>query len=317
MPDGDASHGSYIVAQLPDALEVGLDYGTVQLLTEDEHRRVADSPFVFMVDGRDGADDAVVMLSPSDFPCAVSDATARAHAAAQMLEGPTRARVVLPLMEGWHAGRSFAVYTRLAEQSGNRVLRLFQRRMLERYVTAWLKAVATQTVRACGTPAQTVRQFNKPLEHLEAETEMPAAIREHAAQCLARVGAGDIALLACLQHGDLWNRNVLLDPRGNGARNAAAGRFKIIDWGGAKPEGYPVSDVVRYVLSSVRGRRRAATLVRGYAAQVGLSPFEAGLHCMASQGAIGLDPGEFPKARQVALCTKVFGFLSDFGFADA
>lgn len=275
---------------------------------------VADSSYIFFIDGKNREHDITLILSNKDFPETVRNACILATSIYQRLELEEQRHVVIPLLEGWYDGRSYAVFPRLEGFSNSRALRFAQKRFVKPKVAEWLANVTIQTKNYCNGPDETSRAFIEPFEYLASDIKLSLAIRKFAETYLSIDIRKKFQLFTSVHHGDFWSGNILAKRGSVPGFGFLSGEFRIIDWGTARLDGYPCIDIIRFATSLSRKTNTAGQFVHQYANATAISREEVGIYAMASLGRLGLELDQFPKPRFLAMTEWVFDFLGENGF---
>lgn len=272
---------------------------------------VVDATLALLIDGHRARDHSVLLVSNPQFPNAISEAVSHAKSVAERLNPDTASHVMLPRCTGRHEGQSYALYSRLTPMSDNRLLRLVQKNVAAPRVARWLQDVALQSRQTALTPERVETVFRAPLNSLQEEPELPDTLRRFAGGALDRIEQDNSHLFTIIEHADFWYGNALFDPA---LIPGVTGTFRVIDWGGARLDGYAGIDLLRYCRSCFRpGARQTRHLMSGYLAALDIPQQEAGLHPMAALGRLGLNLDQFPKARYIALAQDIFALLTENG----
>lgn len=253
-----------------------------------------DSMEIFHVRAGPASPPVALMVSPVAAPFAAEEAARRARAAAQVL-GPSLARrVPLPLATGEVAGRSYAMLPLLQPLARSRVGWWTQRARVLPVVLAWLHDVLVQTAQPVPTGARTEKYF-RPLQAMADAADAGAEIRDAAAQALDRLQRHRWEPCTSLMHGDLWLGNLMMREAIPGATRLAD-RLAIIDWAGARIDGYPLFDLLRTADSlHLRARRLRQELLR-HCGMLQCELHDCRGYALAAAGAIALQPGHFARA---------------------
>lgn len=279
----------------------------------DGKEKVADATLAVTLEHASGGED-VLLVSNADFPDAVAEAVAMIDAVAEAMTVATAARLLRPSADGRMEGRSYALFPRLATLSEAGLGGRIEKRLVAPHVTAWLDRVAQETRRAC-PPGDRAALFETPLGAVVAEDDFSAPLRR-----LAERHLNDLPddLFTIVEHTDFWTGNVLLAPGSPALLAAARGDFRVIDWRGAKLEGYPFGDLLRFCMSAYhRGARRPRDVIARQARALGVSPGRVALYVLVGIGRGGLARGAFPKPRYLALGERLHAYLARHGFTEA
>lgn len=274
---------------------------------------VADATLAAALTLPDGAA-RVLLVSNARFPDAVAEAVAKIGSLRARLSPGVAARLLEPLAEGRRDGRSYALFPMLAPIAEGGLRGRLEKTLVAPAVVGWLARLAEETRAPC-PPAARAALFEAPLACVADEAGHPEPLRRAAERHL---GALPERLVTVAEHGDFWTGNVLLAPAPVPLLAAARGAFAVIDWRGARLEGYPFADLLRFCMSSgdalsLRPRRAFAAQAR----RLGMGAGEVPLYVLAAIGRGGLDPGEFPRDRRLALARRMHAFLVGHGIAEA
>lgn len=285
-----------------------LPLGAITVLPQP-HDQVADSGIKALV-ARAGSSDPLglmVVSSPVD-----PGATERAVSVARNVRarlGPDIGSVVLePLASGSVAERSFVLWPFHRQLSTSRAAKLVHGVRLYPRVLRWLFDVARHTAQVVPEPARE-RMYGATLRAIASEREFPAKMRAAAEIALGALGAKTWVPRSVLEHNDLWSGNILLPHAGSDPEQHPRGMI-VIDWEGARFEGYPALDLVRFAMSVNLPRpwlRLELAKLRGLL-QCELSELLS--YTLAALGAMGQDLGYFPVERYRALAVEAFDTLS-------
>lgn len=204
---------------------------------------LADSTEIFMV--RDASENprAVVVLSPQGAPDMVDRATSRARAVAAVVGPDLARRILLPTLSGKLEGRSYAVMPYCERLSTIRPVWWLQRLKVRSVVLNWLQEVARSSLRSV-SDSKVALMYERPLELLAAEERCSVELRSAAKAALSRLSSGALRPLQVAMHGDIWTGNIMVRGRGPDATRFDD-RVTLIDWAGARSDGYPLYDLVR------------------------------------------------------------------------
>jgi hypothetical protein len=278
--------------------------------------RVIDSPSVFTIDGVTSSDDCVLVVSNARFPDFAGNAAERS-ATAKALAGERLGKHICSALDwGYLDGVSFAVYPRLVGFSRHKVVNRLQAMQSRSAILAWLGELQSRTSREIDRASDIDRHFLTPMQRLVADKDLDPRLRAAVALCVKDVKNGRRRTALCLEHGDFWIGNVMLEPREGWAGSLPAGRFQIIDWAGSKPEGHHASDALRFALSAFGAGKRSARLMRAYCRATALAPQDVPVHVFSSMGTLHANLNAFPKERFNMLAARLFGFLDGHGFLD-
>lgn len=278
--------------------------------------RLADATSVYLIDGTAAKHDSLLIVSGEDYSASVKESSSAALRARTLLGDPLGQMVCVPSLADIWQGRSFAVYPRLEGFSRNRVLRLAQKRRVAPAVVDWLDGVVRQTGTDHSTPADLERRFHDPLQCLIDDDTLPLAVRSAARASLSAVEAGRVRTVTCLQHGDFWTGNIMFERFPVAGLGPVLRRFKVIDWGGSRADGYAGIDLLRFLLSAFTPGAQAARWLTQYGTRAGLNQASISAGCLSALGRLSRELNQFPRANFVALASAVVDFLARCGALD-
>lgn len=280
----------------------------VALLTKEAVADSAeDAPSRTCIRDKQGRAVAVMAVSSRVDPEQVARSLANAKGAREML-GPDLGSVILePIAEGSYEGLTYALWQWRRSLSGSRIMAFLQKRRARKRVLAWLREVTAVTCRPVAED-QLEPAYRRPLEALARDEAMSEGLRGAAATGLRRLADGSWQPCFVLEHGDFWLGNVLY-PRLRFNREGHTRGFVLIDWAGARLQGYPFYDLLRLALSS--GLRPAQLRKEAllHCASLGCEPGDAFSYLVAGLGASGLDLGHFPPDRYHAIAETAYRTL--------
>lgn len=269
------------------------------------HDDVADSgtKAVVFTHGSDQALGLLVVSSPID-PFATERAVEVTRGARSLL-GPDAGSVVLePLSSGRVGGRAYVLWPFHRVLNSSRAANLLRRVGLYPKVLRWLRDVTAQTARPVPAEQRNVL-YGATLLSIADEAHFPTHMRDAAGRGLLRLKGLHWQPFTAFEHNDLWIGNVLM-PRDRDAAQRHPRGFIVIDWEGARFEGYPVLDLVRFALSSRMPKRwlhrellRMRDLLR-----CELSDMPS--YVLAALGAMGQNLGYFPAERFRVLAIEAY-----------
>jgi hypothetical protein len=204
---------------------------------------LVDSTEVFMVRDASEKPRAVVVLSPQAAPEMVDRATARARDVAGVV-GPVLARrILLPTLSGKLEGRTYAVMPYCERLSSLRPVWWMQRAKVRSVLSDWLHQVTESSLRAV-SDSQVASLYEKPLALLASTAGCSDGLRRAAERASHRLSSGELRPMQVAMHGDVWSGNILVRGRSKD-QPRFEDRLTLIDWAGARTDGYPLYDLVR------------------------------------------------------------------------
>ncbi|MEW6302592.1 MAG: hypothetical protein AB1705_03920 [Verrucomicrobiota bacterium] len=245
---------------------------------------------------------AMLICSPAVQPDHAERAVARARLTREVL-GAELGRVVLqPLATGWHEGLSYALWPYRIPLSNRRGVWRLQRMRLRPCLLEWLREATRHTVREV-FPSAVDDHFVAPLQSLRDDAQFSAPLREHAAQAVHRLHNGAWKPVHVFEHNDLWKDNILLNAPvlQSLVSTPPDGLFSIIDWWGAKAEGYGIYDLIHLAESLRLSRTQLAREVDAHCRILGCELADARGYLLAALGWLRLNLEGFPMERFLAL----------------
>lgn len=304
-----------IVGSVSEALGNTLNVSSLRTIARPDGKEdVKDATLAFFVDGKARVDDIVLLLSNPVFPDTVMEDVDKASAIRELLDPEIAQHINRPQKVGTYGQQSYAVYARLDTVSDNKFIRIPQRHRVAPDIVSWSARLAAQTrISRKGTP-DFAGYFIDPLQSILEDSDAPEDFRALAGQCLDFVSSADRDFFTTVEHGDFWIGNVLFERKMFSGLSPILGDFFVIDWRGARLDGYPCKDVVRFCRSLYGAESpRSGALVKSYREALGLCPFEMGLYCILSLGRLGANLEFFPRPRYYALVQETILFLRAHG----
>lgn len=219
---------------------------------------------------------------------------------AQAALGERVGRVVpRPLFHGHVDGLSLAVFPYYQSVKNKVLLGRLQLLRIREPLLRWLREVIELTSRA---PADDhgVSAFREPLERIAADSRLSEAVRDRANRALARLNHGDWRPRHVLAHNDLWKGNILLTAQAD----CPAYGFKVVDWAGARLNGFGIYDLIRIDESLVLSTRRLGRELSAHCDLLDCDVVDAWGHLLAALGHLSAHLNHFPDAAFVALAQR-------------
>ena len=309
----DANVGE-IAQQVARALGDTLVLSTRRWITQPPgDGAVRDATLALYIDGKQGADDVVLLISNPAFPGAVGDDVAQAREIAEQASPDIARHIIAPAATGRFEGQRWAAFARLSPVSTNRAVRVMQKARAAQRILPWLVGLAQDTRDLRAAPSAYEAHFIAPLTTLAEDPDLSDALRHMAQTCRAKVEAQRPALFTVAQHGDFWIGNIMFARRRWPDHNPALGDFRVIDWRGARTDGYPGTDAIRFFSSLYRPNSpKPHTYLRQYQTQLEISDWDMMLYGMLGLGQLGQALDQFPKENYRLLCEETFSFLKAY-----
>jgi hypothetical protein len=280
----------------------------VSLLTKEAVADSAeDAPSRTCIRDKQGRMVAVMAVSSRVDPEQVARSLANAKGAREMLGSDLGNVILEPIAEGTYEGLTFALWPWRRSLSSNRIMAFLQKRRARKRVLAWLREATAVTCRRVSED-ELEAGYRRPLRALAGDEAMPEGLRRAADTGLRRLEDGTWRPYFVLEHGDFWLGNVLY-PRGLWSRGTHARGFVLIDWAGARLQGYPFYDLLRLALSSGLAPAHLRKEALLHCASLGCEPVDAFAYLAAGLGASGLDLGHFPLDRYHAIAETAYRTL--------
>ena len=232
-----------------------------------------------------------VMLSSTVSPLMVKRAIERQREARLHLLEAAAEPIELPFVEGLFSGRSYGVWLRRQPLSGNRIRLRLEKLLLVPRVYRWLGDVISQTVTSADSSKLAVN-----LQKLQTIPALPTFIKATAGTASQGFLSGKIPAIQILQHGDVWLGNILKAPSKCG--------FIIIDWAGAKMDGAPFFDLVKFAISSGASKSKLGHEVAVHSRMLGCKVEDAPAYVLSGLAALHTELEYFPEDRFIDLCVK-------------
>ncbi|MCB1339078.1 MAG: phosphotransferase [Maritimibacter sp.] len=299
-----------IAARVAEDLQGKIDLTTLRWTREPGKRDVEDQTYSVYIDGHDPRDGVVLLVSNPDFPNAVRDGVVQASAVSGLLSPETAGHVITPCDSGQWGEQTWAAFPKFTPMSDSRLIGYAQKIRFAPRVADWLAEVARETRKEHAAPAKYGELFIAPLRYLCDADDLSPALRAAACGYLDYVAEIQPRLFTVVEHTDLWLGNMFF-ARGAGQRwPRLMGDFYVVDWRGARTDGYPAADLLRYCQSIfLHGGSRPGMLLRDYGRHLGIDAFEMGLYVLLSIGRLGMNLDQFPRAKYIELSSDLFEFM--------
>jgi hypothetical protein len=281
-----------------------LKVGAIRLLPRP-HDEVPDSGIkaIISLAGSDEPLGLLVVSSAVD-PLATDRAVTLTQGARTRL-GPDLGSVVLePLVTGRVGERAYVMWPFHRVLHPSRIANLARRVGLYPRVLRWLIDVTRQTLQPVPESAR-APLYGATLLTIAQENHFPRDMRDASSHALERLTSQAWQPWYALEHNDLWIGNLLV-PRGNEAARKHVRGFIVIDWEGARFEGYPVLDLVRFALSSRLPQSWLRNEVTRLRDVLQCDPSDMRGYTLAALGAMGQNLGYFPLDRFRQLAHEAF-----------
>lgn len=272
--------------------------------------QVADAALIFKIKGINGKDDAVFIVSNSDFPDFVQLAAKKAEKISTLVSAEVSSAILHPKFSGSIGKQSFSVYPMLLPISQNRLICAAQKYSIKKSVYKWIADLCISSQRSITSIDDMNEFYIKPLSYICEESQFSDAFRKAAERTMSSIKTKQFIPICCIQHGDFWLGNILLN-RDWPKVNAYGNKFSVIDWGGANINGYPFIDLLRYTTSSTRSRPALFRNLQDYSRYCSIPPDKVIDYVCAGIGWLGLNRNEFPFDRYIHLGEKLFSTASD------
>lgn len=271
---------------------------------------VADDTTKLLVRNEAGQPVAVILVASKVEPDLVEKGMDNARVIKQML-GPQLGQVILdPKATGWLHGRSYTVLPYCKPLESGPFIRRWHNFTLRPLAIEWLTQVTQATARE-PTAEELHKNFIAPLEKLAAMDGMAAEIKEAAKITLERIESSAWKPRHVLMHSDLWRGNILFsDPENRGVERFA--RLVIIDWPGAKTDGYGFYDLVRLSLSMNLPKIFLSVHIKNHCEILQCQPMDARSHLLAALAHLGQNLNHFPMENYCKLALTCFQFLNPY-----
>lgn len=267
-----------------------------------------DSSSIFIVG--DKSPSAILAISPEEFPDLVSAEHEKTSRMRAVLGPELGSPVVVPMVQGFLSGRSYALLPRKTPLSDSRIGWLIQRRSLKSHLTRWLREInATTTTRQASFDL-----YRGSLEHLCGVTGLSEGIRSVSRRALDRLLAGDFVPRSTPMHNDLWKGNILL-PSSDDDQHKKAFPFFVIDWRGSRIDGFPLFDLVRLAMSLKFSARELRQELMHTCQSLGCEFSDAPYFVATALGEIASRRDQFPVQAFLGMAEHCFAELRSAGSA--
>lgn len=294
-------YGRYIIEQENRVSGNKYDVNSVSLLSHTAPGvQVRDSGVVFLVDGVNTDDDAVLTVANEQFPASVSESVKKIDSLVAKLDPGLGRHILQPSSSGKYNQVSYALWSRHRPISGNRILRRIQVISVHGKLVNWISDIGGMSRRPVETQQQLEQQHLEPLRFLIDQASFPDKIKRLAEATLQSITAGIFRPFSVIQHGDFWYGNILLDKSWPCSLRSAI-PFLVIDWRGANLSGYPFIDMLRYLESIGTDSNGVTRHILEYGSNCNLSPADILHYTCSYAGHLGLNRDEFPFERYLRL----------------
>jgi hypothetical protein len=243
-----------------------------------------------------GGSEGFLIVSGDGNPALV-DRAVRNIETARRLSGPAGRAILPPVLQGEVDGRTFAVWERQTPLPDGRLGKLVIRWFYAAEILDWGLALCANSAR----PAADIEaQYVTPLMAVRDDPDWPDDMRRDAAAGIERIGPW--RPLQCVQHGDFWTGNVLRAPDGG---------LSVIDWAGAKIDGYPVIDMTRMLRSLDCSRKVARRYMDALCGTLSCDRGDLVSYALAGIGDLGGRLEHFPVDRYRKKGIAVHRFLAE------
>ncbi len=300
-----------IVERISKCLGNTLEPSTTLSITRPEGKgRVKDATLAFYVDGKKSENDVVVLISNTLYPEAVHFNVSQAHEIARRVSPQVSLHIQKPIAKGKIGERTYAAFSRLSPISEYRIVRATQKYRAASRTLPWIVGLAKETMLYRDTPKEFERYFLEPLVSLRDSENVSDKVRIRAAEYLEIVRKKEMRWFTAVQHGDFWIGNVMFERRAFTNINPALGDFSVIDWGGARLDGYPCFDWMRLCRSLFGyGASKNKKFVASYTDSLGISALEFEIYCFLALGKLGAELDQFPMERYIGACDRTLAYI--------
>jgi hypothetical protein len=269
---------------------------TVALMPIPSDTTVTDSTSKYIVSTKNG--ELVLIVSSEASPLLVKRGADRQRQFRAALPTIVARPIEAPIFEGFYGNKSYAVWVRRRPISSHGVQAKLEKALIAPRVYQWLSDLTVHT-----TLHTDPLRFIHNLRRLQSVSGLPEPIG--LAASIAGVGfrSGEIPPVHVGQHGDLWLGNILRTPTRAG--------FTIIDWAGARLDGVPFFDLVRFALSVRASMSRLRREIFNHSRIVGCSPDHAVAYILSGLGALHRELEYFPESAFLILTRQKFDVLNN------
>ena len=205
--------------------------------------------------------------------------------------------ILSPILCGKIDGRSFAIWERHRPLLSGKGSKRFNRYFYGPRIIDWAYLLCAHSLK----PAANVpKQFVVPLQAVRDEAAFPKDMRQQAGRALDRLD--EWRPLQCIQHGDFWEGNVL--------RSRQDGGLFVIDWAGARENGYPVVDILQMLMSIGCSRRAKDRQIERLCGTLACSRDDLTSYTLAALGYLGANLEYFPVEKYYQISVSVFRYIS-------
>ncbi len=275
--------------------------------------QVKDSTSIFKINGREPRDDSILTLSNNHFPESVYEAIEKVEMITSIVGPRLSNNILRPSSTGIFRNRSYAFWPIKKIISNNKINRKIQIQSVHSQVFQWFCDMSSISRLAINSDVNLSRQYIDPLIFLVDKKYIPKSIKTIANVTLRALDTNNFVPVSVAQHGDLWHGNILLEKTWPYSLCSPV-PFFIIDWGGANVQGYPYVDQLRYLKSIDKGDRAVAKHLSIYSKCCSLSECDIVNYTCAYAGHLGMNRGEFPIDRYLALVSEMLESATAFKY---
>ena len=211
--------------------------------------------------------------------------------------------VLQPITEGEYGGLSYVIWPKHRTLSSRRVLRHVQTSYVASRALAWLRHVQSQT-HAVVSGQRLVEAYLDPLGRAALDARISETSCRLARRGLQEIDSGTWSPRTVLEHNDFWLGNLLL-PRGRLLRRTHPFGFFVVDWAGARVQGYPFLDLFRFCLSSGASLKLMRAEVAAHCQILGCGEQHVLPYLISALIALGSRLEHFPERRYRAMCRRI------------